>query len=107
MTVKEDVLNKLARAIHIWEWRTVKRHHIFTNEQAKEMIENAVDIAFEAERERVRKAIADAEIDILGQFAYQGADIPKKFLKEEVPKQQGWNDALKELKKRLLESEKK
>lgn len=35
--------------------------------------------------------------DILGQFAYQGANIPKKFLREEAPALQAYNNALSDL----------
>jgi hypothetical protein len=45
----------------------------------------------------VADEIEKMKIDILGGCAYQGADLPKKWLREEVPKFQMRNKTLEEL----------
>lgn len=53
----------------------------------------------------VLEKIDSMKIDIIGNCAYQGGDLPKKWLREEVPRMQSRNKALDELRCFLQEKE--
>lgn len=49
------------------------------------------------QKQKIIEVCERKKIDILGSFAYQGADIPKKYIKEELPKQESYNQALSDI----------
>lgn len=67
---------------------------------------SVVQEAVASERKRIIEIIENMKIDIMGNCAYQGADLPKKWLKNEVPLMQQHNRTLEDLKQKIKEPEK-
>jgi len=93
--ITEEVINKLMERDD-WVWGM---------DSYSEQIRGAIKLTLQKQQDAIVELIEEHNFECLSQFAYQGADIPKKIIKDLKHQGEGFRRCKKELITKIKEQD--